>query len=188
VTKDAKQFISEARNESGKYSDRLWAQSTGLNSIYIEKLSRVTFNTDEESDDLLHLHYCGYVGIPESHPLYAKISDFGGNVYKAHSTVEEELDGRRMFYAHGGITFTGYMKEWGKDYFFIGFDCAHMGDATRISEIKGGSTFKSWDYVKKEIDNLYKELSTVESESFVYNMMKREDEFYAKKQSQKSIG
>ena len=188
MTKHVKQFLKEARNESGKYGDRLWVEVNGLSSIYILKLSRVTFNTDEESDDLLHLHYCGYVGIHKSNPLYEKVSDFGGNAYIAHTTIEEQLDGRRLFYAHGGITFTGYMKEWGKDYFFIGFDCAHMGDATRISEIKGGSTFKSWDYVKKEIDNLYKELSTVESESFVYNMMKREDEFYAKKQSQKSIG
>jgi hypothetical protein len=68
------------------------------------------------------------------------------------------------------------MKKWGKDYFFIGFDCAHMDDACRIKEIKGGATFKSWDYVKKELDSLYKELSKFESESFVYNMMKREDE------------
>ena len=185
MTKDNKQFLSEARNKSGKYNDRLWVEVNGLSSIYILKLSRVTFNTDEESDDLLHLHYCGYVGIPKSNPLYEKVSDFGGNVWKAHSTVETELDGRRMFYAHGGITFTGHMKEWGKDYFFIGFDCAHMNDVCRISEYKNGDkynpTFKSWDYVKKEIDNLYKELSKVESESFVYNMMEKEDEFYARK-------
>jgi len=173
VTKHVKQFISEARNESGKYGDRLWVEVNGLSSIYILKLSRVTFNTDEESDDLLHLHYCGYVGIPKSNPLYRKISNFGGNVsYKAHTLVEEVLD----IYAHGGITFTGHMKEWDKDYFFIGFDCAHMGDASGIKEIEVGNTFKSWDYVKKELDSLYKNLSKFESESFVYNMMKKEDE------------
>ena len=178
MTTDAKQFISEARNKSGKYGDRLWVEVNGLSSIYILKLSRVTFNTDEESDDLLHLHYCGYVGIPKSNPLYAKVSDFGGNAYKAHTSLEEEeLD----IYAHGGITFTGHMKEWDKDYFFIGFDCAHMGDATRISEIKGGATFKSWAYAKVEVYGLYEQLSKVESESFVYNMMKREDEYYARK-------
>ena len=181
MTKHVKQFISEARNESGKYGDRLWVEVNGLSSIYILKLSRVTFNTDEESDDLLHLHYCGYVGIPKSNPLYAKVSDFGGNAYKAHTSLEEEeLD----IYAHGGITYTGGVKQWGKDYFFIGFDCAHMSDATGIRQIKGGATFKSWEYVKKELDSLYKKLSKFESESFVYNMMKREDEFYAKKPSQ----
>jgi hypothetical protein len=173
VTKHVKQFISEARNESGKYGDRLWVEVNGLSSIYILKLSRVTFNTDEESDDLLHLHYCGYVGIPKSNPLYRKISNFGGHVTsmeKAHTL--EVLD----IYAHGGITFTGHMKEWDKDYFFIGFDCAHMGDASGIKEIEVGNTFKSWDYVKKELDSLYKNLSKFESESFVYNMMKKEDE------------
>jgi len=173
VTKHVKQFISEARNESGKYGDRLWVEVNGLSSIYILKLSRVTFNTDEESDDLLHLHYCGYVGIPKSNPLYAKVSDFGGHVTSGEKAYTlEVLD----IYAHGGITFTGHMKEWDKDYFFIGFDCAHMGDASGIKEIEVGNTFKSWDYVKKELDSLYKNLSKFESESFVYNMMKKEDE------------
>ena len=173
------QFLSEAHNESGKYGNRLWVEVTGLHSIYILKISRVMHGTEEYDDNFINLHYCGYVGIPKSNPLYERVSDFGGNAYKAHTSLEEEeLD----IYAHGGITFTGHMKKWGRDYFFIGFDCAHMSDATGIRQIKGGATFKSWDYVKKELDSLYKNLSKFESESFVYNMMKREDEFYARKQ------
>ncbi len=183
MTKDAKQFLKEARNESGVYHNRLWVEVNELHSIYILKLQRVTFNTEEESDNLVHLHYCGYVGIPKSHPLYRKMNDFGGNAYDVDDNIIDDV------YAHGGITFTGHMKEWGRDYFFIGFDCAHVTDACSVAELSkdtmiNGATFKSWDFAKAWMIKLYNQLSKIESESFVVNMMKKEDEFYAKKPSQ----
>ena len=182
MTKDVKQFLSEAHNESGKYGGRIWVEVNGLHSIYILKISRNMHGTEEYDDNFINLHYCGYVGIPKSNPLYKKISDFGGNAYDAD---EDILD----VYAHGGITFTGWMKEWGKDYFFVGFDCAHFTDACCVADLNkdtmvNGATFKSWDYTKVEVYGLYEQLSKVESESFVSNIMKKEDEFYAKKSSQ----
>ena len=54
-------------------------------------------------------HRCGYVGIPEGHPLYEK--------------SEEELPN---ISCHGGITFTGHEKiGFSSDDWLIGFDCAH---------------------------------------------------------------
>ena len=177
-----KRFFKEAHNESGKYSDRSWVKVNSLHSIYVLRLKRVQFDTEEHSDNSIHLHYCGYVGIPESHPLYKKTADFGGNAYDLDDNI---LD----VYAHGGITFTGFMTDWGKDYFFIGFDCAHINDVCSLDDFKtNGARFRSWDMAKTEIEKLYEQLTQIESNAFVSTAIKKEDEFYANKQSQKSIG
>ena len=173
------QFLMEAHNESGKYGGRLWVEVNGLSSIYILKISRVMHCTEEWTDNNINLHYCGYVGIPKSNPLYKKMSNFGGNAYDADDNILEGI------YAHGGITFTGWMKKWGKDYFFVGFDCAHVTDSCSVADLKkdtmiNGATFKSWDYTKVEVYGLYEQLSKVESESFVSDMMKKENNYYEK--------
>lgn len=56
-------------------------------------------------------HRCGYVRVPEDHPWHG-LSD------------GDEADGVRV---HGGLTFGGelpYAAGW-----WLGFDCAHAGDA-----------------------------------------------------------
>lgn len=64
---------------------------------------------------------CGYVGLPKDHPYY-------GMDYK-----DIENDG--CFNVHGGLTFSGFLHSYNvdisipeNDLFWIGFDCAHLGD------------------------------------------------------------
>jgi hypothetical protein len=98
-------------------------------------------------------HRCGYVGIPESHPL------FGHGYGKPHQALRLQKDesvGKRgilalvcrdkdeaerqgespdcFFDVHGGITFSGngekgYPMESPNNLWWFGFDCGHCDDA-----------------------------------------------------------
>ena len=52
-------------------------------------------------------HRCGYVKVPKDHPYYGLDYD------------DMHID------VHGGVTYAEHYK----DGFWIGFDCAHLGDA-----------------------------------------------------------
>lgn len=93
---------------------------------------------------------CGYVGVPEGHPWYQQEPDL-------------------TIVCHGGITFSGFCREdpeapehgichVGEDKpWWIGFDCAHCGDATPgISYQPTGyfSRYKNLEYVKNECKNI----------------------------------
>ena len=61
-------------------------------------------------------HLCGYIAVPEGHPCYRK-----------HYDQEPALS----LSVHGGITYSeGHppMKEGDKQWWWLGFDCAHSGD------------------------------------------------------------
>jgi len=59
-------------------------------------------------------HWCGYVGIPEEHPL-------AGLSYDDISFIS----------AHGGLTYANEAsKNWPKGYFWYGWDYGHPGDAS----------------------------------------------------------
>lgn len=67
-------------------------------------------------------HRCGYVGVPKGHPLYGMHYD----------KAEEEVGA----WVHGGLTFSGgdefgclWHLGFDADYWYLGFDCAHHGDA-----------------------------------------------------------
>lgn len=69
--------------------------------------------------------WCGYVGVPSSHPLYG-IDFMSGEDFK---NPLQDLD------AHGGVTYSRHcggiichLTEEKDDLFWIGFDCAHAGD------------------------------------------------------------
>ena len=71
-------------------------------------------------------HYCGYVGIPIDHPL----------------VKDEEWDIIERLEVHGGVTFTTdsftlndswEKKLWKEPYFWIGFDCAHAWDYSKVN-------------------------------------------------------
>lgn len=68
----------------------------------------------------------GYVSIPELSKLYGMDVD---DVYDENH-IASNLD------VHGGITFTGKVKNLDKSYegneFFIGFDCNHYGDNPNV--------------------------------------------------------
>lgn len=54
--------------------------------------------------------FCGYVRLPEDHKFYGKDVN--------------ELE--NLLTVHGGVTFAGALG--GMDGFYVGFDCAHLGD------------------------------------------------------------
>jgi hypothetical protein len=67
-------------------------------------------------------HRCGYVGIPDSHPLHG--------VSYLHKHASLGMKPEEKFDVHGGLTFSGTLKS-GNDprLWWYGFDCAHAGDA-----------------------------------------------------------
>jgi hypothetical protein len=98
---------------------------------------------------------CGYVGVPKEHRFYGV------------SYQEAERDDNN-FHVHGGLTFSGHMGE-GSVYHFFGFDTAHGGDFSpglAVSMLKWAGepddvrwlykeeTYRTWDYVNREVVNL----------------------------------
>lgn len=93
-------------------------------------------------------HRCGYVGIPETHPLYKK--DYSSHLDIKKSDIgdrevsgifpllgaclddDERIKIEAYFQCHGAITYSGGGK--GSEYpiesdlWWFGFDCAHAGD------------------------------------------------------------
>lgn len=60
--------------------------------------------------------FCGYVRLPEDHKFYGKDVN--------------ELE--NLFTVHGGVTFAGALDE--ADGFYVGFDCAHLGDTPEVQD------------------------------------------------------
>ena len=100
---------------------------------------------------------CGYVGIPKEHRLY-------GLTYK-----NAERD-NNDFEVHGGLTYSGSIEDADDGYHYFGFDTAHggdlspalvlammkwAGDATGFYE---GETYRTWDYVKNNVQVLASQL------------------------------
>lgn len=93
-------------------------------------------------------HRCGYVGIPENHPLYGKgysehlnikKSDVGDRevsgvfpLFGACIDKDERIRIEAYFQCHGGITYAGGGKHSDypieSDLWWFGFDCGHAGD------------------------------------------------------------
>lgn len=99
---------------------------------------------------------CGYVKIPPSHRFY--------------EMADDELYGLEV---HGGITFAGWIPaEGGKEEWWIGFDCAHYGDAPD-SSLTGsffhppteGCSVKSTSYVRQECFKLINQLERAKIEA-----------------------
>lgn len=95
-------------------------------------------------------HLCGYVGLPKWHPYYKK----------EYNDVDVEV--------HGGLTFSreGSGDKWEKDYWWIGFDCAHIGDlvpemekiSRQLNFPKGYETYRNIDYVRNETERLVEQI------------------------------
>lgn len=106
--------------------------------------------------------WCGYVGVPSSHPLYGK----------TYSELEEKnID----LEAHGGITYSNFCQgeichptDEGEPVYWFGFDCAHAWDlipgmhALRefdplFAEFRSTSareSYRDMAYVKAEVEKL----------------------------------
>lgn len=103
--------------------------------------------------------WCGYVGVPPSHPLYGK--------------GYEELD----LTVHGGLTYASacalhicHTPKPGEpdNVWWFGFDCGHGGDLTpafitlyercKLAPSIFEETYKPLSYVKAEVERLAKQL------------------------------
>lgn len=101
-------------------------------------------------------HRCGYVGIPNYHPLYRKPYDKSTKVLtKMLKKVKKEPIGKRgiislfcwdgkkttpeiIFNVHGGLTFSGGSGKYPikkKNTWWFGYDCGHAGDGMDLSII-----------------------------------------------------
>lgn len=89
---------------------------------------------------------CGYVGVPEGHPWYGV----------EFSAVNAEV--------HGGLTYSSPCQHGGKichvpepgepdNVWWLGFDCAHLGDLTPGAYLDDG-TYRDVGYVTRETAHL----------------------------------
>ena len=90
----------------------------------------------------------GYVGVPKGHKFYGK----------NYEEVPAELHN-----VHGGLTFANFKDElgYGEDWWFFGFDCAHLGDLViysikkfTLESLERGDVYRDMEYVEKEVKKL----------------------------------
>ena len=100
-------------------------------------------------------HRCGYVGVPEGHPLYGKnygdytdysLDDLEGNacdkmgafpLFMAALAPKEKVRLELLFNVHGSLTYSSkgeYPVE--SDLWWLGFDCAHAGDGRDLDKLQ----------------------------------------------------
>jgi len=98
------------------------------------------------------MNYCGYVVIPNNHPLYGK--------------PQEEIED--LLEVHGGITHVGSLS-WAPNLFLIGFDCGHAHDivpammkySPAYIETHQGAVYRDINYVEQEVRKLAKQINDV---------------------------
>lgn len=79
-------------------------------------------------------------------------------------------------HCHGGLTFRGHdvvddllsgsEYSWTKSYYYVGFDCAHMGDLCFLRKDIGGirmkifdkEAYRNWDYVREQCQDLARQI------------------------------
>lgn len=89
-------------------------------------------------------HLNGYVGVPEGHPAYDR----------DYNEIDVEV--------HGGLTFgdfgDGQLRP--KGFYWLGFDCAHLGDFVPGQEKHGRAdgTYRNMVYVTAETEKLAEQL------------------------------
>jgi hypothetical protein len=83
------------------------------------------------------LHLCGYVQVPEGHPLYLR----------PYGNFEVSVHGGLTFSCEAEAPFSGY---------WIGFDCAHGGDLS--PKISNSGTYRTVLYVRDECERLIDQL------------------------------
>ena len=102
-------------------------------------------------------HYCGYVGVPKSHPIANDNCPHCGNDME----TKDSLD------VHGGVTYNGFSDNYpikNIDIYWLGFDCAHSRDLTLKDIAKNrprfneGESFKDMDYCVRQCEKLSKQL------------------------------
>lgn len=112
---------------------------------------------------------CGYVGIPSGHPLFAKNYD------------DQETE---SLTTHWGLTYSDSVEPGSKQnsddfdsgLWYFGFDCAHAWDLVphtyNLMKQSGfnsfdGDVYRDFEYVKKIVELLAKQLKILEVEDLV---------------------
>lgn len=89
-------------------------------------------------------HYCGYVWLPEDHPLV--------------DGDEEDLN--VYVSVHGGITYASWEEEGEEKFYVVGFDCAHAGDYVPGLSLYPGDHHKwTLEEVAEEVNHLAEQLT-----------------------------
>jgi hypothetical protein len=92
-------------------------------------------------------HRCGYVEVPEGHPLFGK----------SYSALDQLLD------VHGGLTYSGKPPRGATPRslgWWFGFDCSHHGDAALGEEnTPFVGTVRSLDFVTSECEKLTQQIA-----------------------------
>lgn len=103
-------------------------------------------------------HLCGYVGIPNTHPLWSK-----------HYSDDEVWN----IHAHGGLTHSGEDLDDSAGTWWFGFDCSHGGDLSprmlihtlarelpnlHLYNLSRDDVYRTWEYVEREVRELSRQL------------------------------
>lgn len=119
-------------------------------------------------------HYCGYVGVPPSHPWFGKgynekvkvppsvfsretCADNVGviNLLCASDVSQDAMDIVLAVDVHGGLTFSA--KDKTREIWWFGFDCAHAGDGRSPSD----DGWKDADFVAENCRSLADQLADI---------------------------
>lgn len=123
---------------------------------------------------------CGYVGVPDTHPWHGKSYTDAIGAHEEHCT-DGDCWGHSIgsnIRVHGGLTFSDACAHSSEErgichvpgpgepdnVWWFGFDCAHSGDLCPSYERHYGAgydSYKSVDYVRREVTELAKQLSAV---------------------------
>lgn len=91
---------------------------------------------------------CGYVGVEKHHPAYGL----------SYDSVTADV--------HGGLTYSGPCQgricHVGQtdDIWWLGFDCAHIGDLTPTDRTRAPTIYRDFAYVKAEVQSLAHQLGS----------------------------
>lgn len=111
-------------------------------------------------------HLCGYVKLPKGHPLLkaAKAGGYGMKGWgsrQKYGRKEHGYDAKalRCLSVHGGLTWSGHLPtRRGEGGYWLGFDCAHYGDLVPSLDDKLDGTYRTIEYVRKELDCLIQQV------------------------------
>jgi hypothetical protein len=123
--------------------------------------------------------WCGYVGVPPSHPWHGK------GYAECAESIDHDGDGTWSYCdhspshrldVHGGLTYADSCDDEGNeataichvpqpgreaDVWWFGFDCGHSWDESPAYRYGYGGTYKDIAYVTRECERLAEQLSAV---------------------------
>jgi len=131
------------------------------------------------------MHLCGYVGVPDNHPLC--MVEYTTSTPVLQKQLEQRLQkplGEHpamsvllaavlgadfveptphcVFEVHGGITFSRPQRDDDRAKWWFGFDCSHHEDRTALCP---EGTYRTIEYVKAQCESLAAQLAAVSGDT-----------------------